>query len=490
VLKKINKTALVGLFAFLMVLSMPVFLLPVSASPAPKPSAGVTLTVTMLGDQQKPGVEAVKAAFLASDLGHGVDSVVVKSSGSNADLQLATLQTELQGGTLTSDLIAIDTVWTAPFADNGWIIKLDNDINVSGLSAFGSGIVASCLYKGSYYAYPYFMNLGVLYYRKDLMDLNGFTEADFDTWEELNATANYILNNVSGTLDNPDLVGYVGQLDAYEGGVVNFFEWCGSNGALDVVTSTGQVNIDTTAVNEAMTFLAALVAPIYQPVQGSDYIIPRYTLKTDEASSGNIWLANNSIFLRQWPYIYSLSEGNNMEFGIAPLPHFAGATGYKTSAIGGAIMAVPTSTTGVAREAAINFTKFLGMKDAQEAELTAIDPSTLQPEGNFPALLSVYANPPTGFEWIQNWSAQAALTLSRPVHPDYPLISSTIADYFSDLTSGVKSVDTALMEMQRDVQEIISGPSQPPIPGYSIAVVLLAVAFAAGTVIIMRKKLH
>ncbi len=489
-LKKINKTALVGLFAFLMVLSIPVFLLPVSASPAPKPSAGVTLTVTMLGDQQKPGVEAVTAAFLASDLGYGVDSVVVKSSGSTADLQLTTLQTDLQGGTLTSDVIAIDTVWTAPFADNGWIIKLDDDINVSGLSAFGSGIVASCQYKGSYYAYPYFMNLGVLYYRKDLMDLNGFTEADFDTWEELNATANYILNNVSGTLDNPDLVGYVGQLDAYEGGVVNFFEWCGSNGALDVVTSTGEVNIDTAAVNKAMTFLASLVAPIYGGVQGSDYIIPRYALKTDEASSGNIWLANNSIFLRQWPYIYSLSEGNNMDFGIAPLPHFAGATGYKTSAIGGAIMAVPTATVGVAREAAINFTKFLGMKDAQEAELTAIDPSTLQPEGNFPALLSVYANPPTGFEWIQNWSAQAALTLSRPVHPDYPLISSTIADYFSDLTSGVKSVDTALTEMQRDVQEIISGPSQPPIPGYSIAVVLLAVAFAAGTVIIMRKKLH
>ncbi|MFW9881974.1 MAG: extracellular solute-binding protein, partial [Candidatus Thorarchaeota archaeon] len=397
----------------------------------------------------------------------------------------------LQGGTATSDVIAIDTVWTAPFADNGWIINLDEYIADGELDVYGSGIVASCEYKGSFYAYPYFMNLGVLYYRKDLLDLHltTWSEADFDTWEELNETANYILSNATGLLDNPDLAGYIGQLDAYEGGVVNFFEWIGSNGVLDAVTSTGDVNIDTEAVNEAMTFIKALVSPQYQTPQTGDWIIPRFGLVMDEASSANFWLQNNSIFLRQWPYVFPLSEGNNMDFGIAPLPHFEGVTGYKTSAIGGAIMAVPTATTGVAREAAVNFTKFLGDQLAQEAELTAINPATGDPQGNFPALLSVYDNPPAGFEWIKNWSDQAALTLSRPVHPDYPLISNAIADYFSDLLSCQKSVDDALEQMERDVKEIVAGAPEEPIPGYSIAIILITVAFTIGLVIILRKKI-
>ncbi len=490
--KKINRKALVILLAFLMILSASLLVFPIRAFQKPKISQGVDLTIIMLGDQQKPGVENVTDDFLLDALGSGVDSVTVESSGADATAQLTNLQTLLQGGTATSHVIAIDVVWTAPFADNGWIIPLDSHLTGIDFNDYGSGIVAACQYQGQYYAFPYFMNLGVLYYRKDLLDLHlpGWSEADFDTWEELNATANYILNNETGLLDNPDLVGYIGQLDAYEGGVVNFFEWCGSNGALDVVTSTGQVNIDTQAVNDAMTFIKALVPPQYQVVQGTDYIIPRYGLVHDEASSGNLWLANNSIFCRQWPYIYSLSEANKIDFGLAPLPHFAGATGYKTSAVGGAILAIPTATTGTAREAAVNLTKYLGMTDAQESELTAdIDPGpTYTPQGNFPALLSVFNNPPTGFEYIQNWSDQAALTLSRPVHPDYPLISNSIADYFSDLLSCQKSVDDALAEMDQDVTEIIHGVT-PPIPGFSIAIVILSVAFSVGIIIIARKKL-
>lgn len=492
---KINNKALVVLLSLLMVLSVSMVVFPIKAYEKPKTSAGVDLTIIMLGSQQMPGVQNVTDEFLASKLGSGVNSVTVQSSGDNANLQLTALQTLMQGGGATAHVVALDVVWTAQFADNGWVIPLDSYLTGINLNDYGSGIVAACNYKSHYYAFPYFMNLGVLYYRKDLLDLHmpGWTPADFATWEGLNDTANYILNNQSGLLKSADanLVGYLGQLDAYEGGVVNFFEWCGSNGALDVVTSTGDVNINTAKVTKAMEFISGLVPPQYTGVQGTPYIIPRAGLVMDEGSSGNAWLANNTIFLRQWPYIYSLSEANHMNFGLAPLPHFAGASGYKTSAVGGAILAVPTATTGVAREAAVNLTKFLGGEVAQESELTAdIDPGpTYTPQGNFPALKSVFANPPAGFEWIKNWTAQAALTLSRPVHPSYPLISSTIADYFSDLLSKQKSVSVALSEMQRDVEEIVAGtPAEPTIPGYSIALLIISVTFTAGLIVIVKKK--
>ncbi len=491
--KNINSKALAALFGFLMIFAASFFVFPIRANP--KPSVGVALTI-VVSDQQMPGVQNVTDDFLASPLGNGVDSVSVISSGGDATVQLTFLQTLMTGGTATAHVIGLDTVWTALFASNGWIINLDSYLDANELDAYGSGIVASGMYQGSAYAYPYFMNLGILFYRADLLDLHkpGWTEADFATWEGLNTTANYILNNVSGLLTaaDADLVGYVGQLDAYEGGVVNFFEWVGSNGVLDAVTSDGQVNVDTQDVNDAMEFLKSLIPPQYTGVQGNDFIIPRSGLVHDEGSSVGKWLANESIFMRQWPFAYGLSS--DMDFGIAPLPHFAGATGYKTSVVGGAILAIPSVTTGTARQAALNLTKFLGDTLAQEAELTSDSDSVkagVQALSNFPALLSVYASPPTGFDWIKNWTSQAALTLSRPVHPDYPEISNKIADYFSDLLSGQKSVDDALEEMQRDITEIIEGPpSEAAIPGYSVAIVILSVLFGIGIIIIFRKKIR
>ena len=94
----------------------------------------------MLGDQQKPGVENVTDDFLLDILGSGVDSVTVESSGADASVQLTNLQTILQGGTATTHVIAIDVVWTAPFADNGWIIELDSYLDPNELDDYGVGI--------------------------------------------------------------------------------------------------------------------------------------------------------------------------------------------------------------------------------------------------------------------------------------------------------------------------------------------------------------
>ena len=276
-MNKYNKKSLVLLLGIFLMFSVSMYLFPVRANKLvaqPKTSAGVDLNIIMLGDQQIPGVENVTDEFLASPLGSGVNSITVTSSGADASAQLTFLQSGLQAGTYTSHVIAIDVVWTAPFVKNGWLINLDPYLTGIDLNDYGSGVVAATEYQGHHYAFPYFMNLGVLYYRADLLDKYkpGWTPADFATWEGLNATANLILNNETGTLtpeDANNLVGYIGQMDAYEGGVVNFFEWCGSNGALDLVTSTGDVNIDTPAVNKAMDFLAGLVPPQYTGVQGT-----------------------------------------------------------------------------------------------------------------------------------------------------------------------------------------------------------------------------
>jgi multiple sugar transport system substrate-binding protein len=421
----------------------------------PKSSAGVDLTI-IVTDQQLPGVKNVTADFLASPLGSGVSSVTVISSGTTSDTQFTTISTSLASGSTQYDIVGIDTTWMAQFAENGWIIPLDSYISNGQLdlmSNFVGGMAQASTYNGHIYAYPYFMNLGILWYRTDLLDLQygagNWSPSMFRTWEGLNQTANDILNNASLTATRPDLVGYVGQFDNYEGGVVNFFEISGSAGATNLISGNIVDISGNTKLEYAMKFFQGLVPPQYTGVQGTPYIIPRDGLVMDEGSSITTWIENNSIFMRQWTFAYPMSIDNGIDFGIAPLPHFAGATNYKTSCVGGALLAIPTAITGAQRAAAINFTKYLGETHAQQRELVNTS--------NFPALKSIYANPPAGFDWIKNWTSQFDQTLSRPVEAKYPQISSVISNEFSNILSGGTTVNTALNRMQEDIEALL-GP--------------------------------
>ncbi|HDZ17640.1 hypothetical protein LCGC14_0820960 [marine sediment metagenome] len=485
--KDINSKAFVLLVALSFLLTASVVVMPIKGNMKPVPAQTVDLKI-IVSDQQKPGVTGVIAAFLADPLGNGVDSVTVVASGTRSNDQLAYTVALMEAQDSEFDVIGLDTIWPAQFAENGWIVDLTPLLDANEMDDYVPGMVDSGTYKGKIWAYPYFMNLGILFYRNDLITAEGFAPTDFDTWAELNTTANIILNNVSGNLVNTDLVGYVGQLDAYEGGVVNFFEWAGSNGVTDLVTSTGAVNIDNAEVAEAMDFIKALIPGQYTGVQnGSNnpkgymnpYIIPRTGLVDDEGSSIGRWLANNSIFMRQWTFGYGLSVDNMMDFGVAPLPTFTGALDEKSSAVGGAVLAISEYSNN--KVEALNLTRFLGDTLAQEYELTSIS--------NFPALKSVYTSPPVNFSWIGDWSAQLDRTLARPVHPKYSEVSTVIADYFSDLLSCNKEVADALEQMEADAKDILAGTPTAPIPGFELTILgLVSVSMVAIIVVFIRRR--
>ncbi len=477
--KTINKKAIILLVVFLSMFLFAFIPMPVKAN-------GVALKI-IVTDQQKPLIDGVKADFLASALGTGVDSVEVIASGTRADDQLVYLVAQMTAGSTEFDVMGVDPPWMAQFAENNWVVDLTSLLDANEMDDYVEGMVTACTYKGKIWAYPYFMNLGLLFYRKDLITRNGFTTADFDTWAELNTTANAILGNASEQALNADLVGYVTQLDAYEGGVCNFFEWIGSNGVTNIMVDDDTVNLDQTKVVEAMTFLKALIAPRYTGVQDTDYIIPREGLVMDEGSSVGAWTAGNAIFMRQWTFGYSASAtssplnatdagGNYIQFGVAPLPTFTGATGEKSSVVGGAILTIPKTSTH--QTEALNLIKFLGDTVAQEYELTG--------DSNFPALKSVYDSPPTGWEWITGVKTQLPLTLARPVTPKYSLMSTQIADKFADIIGCVKTPAEGLAEMETDVNEVLGVVSE--IPGFDITILLFTIAGTLATIAIYKKK--
>lgn len=480
----------------IILLTMMVLPLGMLMGATPVKAQGVTLKI-IVTDQQAPGVEAVLDDFVAGN--DGVDEVIVVSSGSRADDQLVYLTTLMAAEDDEFDVIGLDTIWTAQFAENGWIKDLTDDLDDGEMDDYFGGMVQSCTYEEKVWAYPYFMNLGVMFYRKDIIERNGFTIADFDTWDEFRDNTNEILDNETEQDLNPDLVGLVGQFDAYEGGVCNFIEWIGSGGTTSIFDSDGNPDLNNAEIKESMEFLKSLIAARYSGVQDNetDYIIPRAGLTHDEGSSVGMWFAGNTIFMRQWPFAYGGSEtnellnatdgsGNYIQFGVTAMPTKTGGAGEKSAIVGGAILGI--STYSANQDLAMDLIRFLGDTAAQEAELTECS--------NFPALKSVFDDLPTGFDWVSNFKAAADKTLSRPVHPKYAEMSVEIADKFNDILGGIKSVEDGLVEMEDAIAEIMTGgptsvgddDGDTGIPGFPFALFMVVSALSISIIILTKKR--
>ena len=66
------------------------------------------------------------------------------------------------------DVLQLDVVWTAEFAAAGWILNLDRFH--SDHADFFPSALAAAAWNGRDYARPWFVDVGMLYWRTDLMD--------------------------------------------------------------------------------------------------------------------------------------------------------------------------------------------------------------------------------------------------------------------------------------------------------------------------------
>jgi len=165
--------------------------------------------------------------------------------------QLAQLTANLQAGSSTYDVIAMDVIWTAEFASAGWIIPLES--SMFPLGDFLRPAVDTATYNGHLWAVPYYSNAEVLYYRKDILAKAG--KQPPTTWAQLEDQAKTIAPRYG-------LQGYASQLAPYEGLTVNFAEALQSAGGSILSPSGTTVTVTAGHASLEEAFVALVARPV------------------------------------------------------------------------------------------------------------------------------------------------------------------------------------------------------------------------------------
>ena len=337
----------------------------------------------------------------------------------------------LRAASADFDVMALDVVWVAEFARAGWLSDLTEIFSPADRKTFFSGPIAAVLYQGRAYAVPWFIDAGLLYYRKDLLAKYNFETPE--TWEALSKIAAAVRQR------EPGMYGFVWQGRQYEGLVCNALEYLWSAGG-DVLRD-GRVVLNSPENRRALTFMRALVH--------DGGVSPELVATATEEPSRRIFGSGKAVFLRNWPYAWTLFQESDSpvkgKVGITVLPHFSGHDSAAT--LGGWQLGV-NHYSRHPREAA-EFVEFMTSAEAQKALALAY--------GLNPSRRALYDDPDLRANQPHMAQLRAIFDHARPrpVTPYYVRVSQVLQSEFSAVVAGLKSPADALQSAQQQVEAIL-----------------------------------
>lgn len=281
--------------------------------------------------------------------GNKVTIVVMPSSTTD---QFGQYRLWLAAGNTDIDVYQTDVIWAPQLASQ--LVDLTaatKDV----VSAHFPSIIQSQTVNGKLVALPIFTDAPALYYRKDLLDKYGAKVPA--TWKELTETAKLVMDKERAA-GNKDIWGFVFQGNAYEGLTCDALEWVMSNGGGQIIEPDGTISINNAQAAAALDMAKGWIGTISPPG----------VLAYQEEETRGVWQTGNAVFMRNWPYAYSLGNGQGSpikgKFDVAPLPAGTGEGARPAATLGGWNLAV--SKYSKHPDVAIELVKFIASPEMQK----------------------------------------------------------------------------------------------------------------------------
>ena len=366
--------------------------------------------------------------------GHKVDIVSMPSSSTD---QFAQYRLWLSAQNQDIDVYWTDVIWAPQLAEH--FVDLKNALKEE-LGQHIPQIVESQMVDGKLIAVPMYTDAPALYYRKDLLEKHG--KEPPKTWSELEQTAKEIMDAERAD-GSKEMYGFVFQGAAYEGLTCNALEWIASNGGGEIVSPEGEITVNNPQAAEILNKAAGWVGTIAPPG----------VLAYQEEDSRGVWQTGNAVFMRNWPYAYSLgmAEDSNVKgkFDVTTLPKGEASGDSSAAALGGWNLAV--SNYSQEQDAAIELVKFLSSPEVQKKR--AIENSKL------PTIASIYDDPEVQEKapLVATWKDVVLNAVPRPSAPtksDYNEVSKEFWDAAHATLSGGGNAEQQLDKLEKRLKRL------------------------------------
>lgn len=339
--------------------------------------------------------------------------------------QFAQYRLWLAAGTTDIDLYQTDVIWAPQLSDH-FVDMTEHAKDL--VSQHFPSVIESQTADGKLVALPLFTDAPALYYRTDLLEKYGKQVPT--TWEELTATAQEIQDGERAAGAN-DLWGYVWQGNAYEGLTCDALEWVKSHGGGQIVEADGTISINNENAVKALETAAGWVGTIS----------PEGVLAYQEEEARGVWQTGNAVFMRNWPYAFNLSNGDDSavkgKFEVAPLP--SGGDG-SAATLGGWNVAVSKYSTK--QEAAISLALFLSSAEGQKSGALL--------NGNLPTIVALYddAEIAEKVPLIPRWKEVFEQAVPRPSAPTKGKYNEVSAKFWSAVHETLSGNGTAAENLE------------------------------------------
>lgn len=220
------------------------------------------------------------------------------------------------------DIYQIDVIWPGDLAEH--FVDLREYVPAKAIDQHFSTIIENNTVNDKLVAMPWYADIALLYYRKDLLNKYGFNPPT--TWRQLEKITRTIKQKEHNR-GNSDLAGFLWQGNVYEGLTCTALEWIASQGGGQIIKPDGKVTINNPQAVKAINRAASWVGDIS----------PKSVLNMTEEKARKKFQAGEAIFMRNWPYAYPLLQKDHSpvqgKVGVTSLP--SSLKGESVSTLGG-----------------------------------------------------------------------------------------------------------------------------------------------------------
>ncbi|MEE4022510.1 extracellular solute-binding protein [Gordonia sp. PKS22-38] len=237
---------------------------------------------------------------------NGAYRIVTTPLPKSADDQRLQLARRLAGNDAGLDLMGMDVVWTAEFADAGWMVPVPDDLAETVEEDTLGGPLETAMWKTDddaeqrLYAIPTWTNTQLLWYRPDVLRQYLNKSRPASTWEEMLADTERIYEQ-----GGPSYIMVQGR--QYEGLMVWFNSVLASAGGQVVdPDDPNKVTLNDTPEHRAATVRALTILKAVATAPGSDP-----SLTNSDESAARLGMENGSATYEvNWPFVFSSMRSN------------------------------------------------------------------------------------------------------------------------------------------------------------------------------------